>query len=120
MAKEIGTQKLAYQLVPTDWVNRETATWFREENIAPYTKHNTDGASIYKQIGKDGQYIMYETYTKNSSLNERVKLKGFLELCAPLSEECTTLLCLTSWASWSVNSVTDFPIQKCMVHRIIT
>jgi len=52
MAKEIGTRKLAYQLVPTNWVTRETAAWFLEENIAPYAKLNTDGASIYKQIGK--------------------------------------------------------------------
>jgi len=51
MAKEIGTRKLAYQLVPTGWVTRETAAWFLEENIAPYARLNTDGASIYKQIG---------------------------------------------------------------------
>src|SRR3989338_969776 len=52
MAKEIGSRKLAYQLVPIDWVNRETAAWFLEENIGPYSRINTDGASIYKEIGK--------------------------------------------------------------------
>lgn len=52
MAKEVGTRKLAYQLVPTSWVNRETAAWFLEENVYPYAKLNTDGASIYKGIGK--------------------------------------------------------------------
>ncbi|PIY72332.1 hypothetical protein COY87_01540, partial [Candidatus Roizmanbacteria bacterium CG_4_10_14_0_8_um_filter_33_9] len=52
MAKEVGTRKLAYQLVPTSWVNRETAAWFLEENITPYAKLNTDGSSIYKEIGK--------------------------------------------------------------------
>jgi len=51
MAKEVGTRNLAYQLVPTNWVNRETAAWFLEENIYPYAKLNTDGASIYKEIG---------------------------------------------------------------------
>ena len=52
MAKEVGTRKLAYQLVPTNWVNRETAAWFLEENVTPYARLNTDGASIYKGIGK--------------------------------------------------------------------
>jgi len=52
MAKEIGTRKLVYQLVPKDWVTREAAAWFLEENIAPYAKLNTDGAAIYKEIDK--------------------------------------------------------------------
>ena len=52
MAKEVGTRKLAYQLVPSDWVTREVAAWFLEENIYPYARLNTDGAAIYKQINK--------------------------------------------------------------------
>lgn len=46
LAKEVGTRKLAYQLVPKDWVTREAARWFLEENIAPYAKLNTDGSAI--------------------------------------------------------------------------
>lgn len=59
MAKEIGTRKLAYQLVPTNWVTREAAAWFLEENVAPYAKLNTDGAAIYKTI--DHWWPVYHT-----------------------------------------------------------
>lgn len=52
MAKEVGTRKLAYQLVPTDWVTREVAAWFLEEHVAPHARLHTDGAGIYKEIGK--------------------------------------------------------------------
>lgn len=52
MAKEVGTRKLVYQLVPTDWVNRETMVWFLEENVRPYATLNKDGSSIYKEINK--------------------------------------------------------------------
>jgi len=50
MAKQVGTRKLAYQVVPTGWVTREVATWFLEERVKPYTRLHTDGAGIYRGI----------------------------------------------------------------------
>ena len=50
-------KKLEHVNLLTSWFPRIGLTekqpvWFLEENIAPYAKLNTDGASIYKQIGK--------------------------------------------------------------------
>jgi transposase-like protein len=50
LAKEVGTRKLAFQVVPTPNVVREHASWFLESFIAPKTRLHTDGASIYKEI----------------------------------------------------------------------
>jgi len=57
MAKEVGTRKLAHQIVPEGWVTREVATWFLEENVRPYSRLHTDGAGIYKGI--EGWFPVY-------------------------------------------------------------
>ncbi len=60
MGKQVGSRKLAYQV--TTHVNpaRENAWWFLKNNVAPHTRLNTDGASIYKQI--DQWWPVYHTY----------------------------------------------------------
>lgn len=59
LAKEIGSRKLAYQIIPTTNVVREHASWFLESFVAPKSRLFTDGASIYKEI--DQWFPVYHT-----------------------------------------------------------
>jgi transposase-like protein len=50
MAKQIGSKKLAYQMVLKNSVNKTETTQFLYQNIAPKTRLQTDGGGVYKQI----------------------------------------------------------------------
>ncbi len=50
MAKQIGGKKIAHQIIFKNSVNKTEATNFLFQNIAPKTRLQTDGGSIYKQI----------------------------------------------------------------------
>ena len=50
LGKQVGSRKLAYQLLPHTNVCREHAWWFVQTYIRPQTQLNTDGASIYNKI----------------------------------------------------------------------
>lgn len=50
MGKQVGSRKLRYQILPHTNPTRENAWWFLKNHVAPNSRLNTDGASIYKQI----------------------------------------------------------------------
>lgn len=50
MAKQVGSNKLAHQIIFKNSVNKTEAAKFLFEWIAPKTRLQTDGGSIYKQI----------------------------------------------------------------------
>lgn len=50
MGKQIGTRKLAFEVIPQPCVAREHAWFFLQSNIKPDSQINTDGSSIYKNI----------------------------------------------------------------------
>ena len=50
MGKQIGTRKLAFEIIPKPSVAREHAWFFMQSNIKPESQVNTDGSSIYKNI----------------------------------------------------------------------
>jgi transposase-like protein len=50
MAKEVGTRKLAYVVLPHTSPVREHAAWFLESYVVPHSQLHTDGAAIYKEI----------------------------------------------------------------------
>lgn len=50
LGKQIGTRKLAYQFVPGKDVNRTHAMRFLVASVAPESRLQTDGASIYQAI----------------------------------------------------------------------
>ena len=50
MAKQVGTKKLAHQIILKNSVNKTETARFLFQNIAPKTKLQTDGGSMYKQI----------------------------------------------------------------------
>ena len=52
LGKQVGSRKLAYKIIPHANPCREHAWYFLQECIAPQTTLNTDGAAIYKEIGK--------------------------------------------------------------------
>ena len=52
LAKQIGSKKLAYQIIFKNSVNRTEATQFLFQNIQPNSKLHTDGSSIYRNINK--------------------------------------------------------------------
>ena len=52
MAKQKGTRKLAYEVIPGGSVNRGHATSFLFQKVKPGSKLWTDGGLIYKGIGK--------------------------------------------------------------------
>jgi ribosomal protein S27AE len=52
MAKEKGTRKLAYQVIPGGAVNRGHAANFLFQKVKPNSKLWTDGAAIYKGINR--------------------------------------------------------------------
>lgn len=50
MGKQIGSRKLAYQIVPHTNPAREHAWWFLKNNVEPNSRLHTDGSAIYKEI----------------------------------------------------------------------
>lgn len=52
MAKQKGTRKLAYEVIPGTAVQRHHATYFLFRKVKPGSRLWTDGAAIYKGIGK--------------------------------------------------------------------
>ncbi|MCL5411642.1 MAG: transposase [Patescibacteria group bacterium] len=50
MGKEIGSKKLAYEILPHAQPSREHAWFFLQTYVKPKTTLNTDGSSIYKGI----------------------------------------------------------------------
>jgi len=50
LAKQIGTKKLAHQIIFKNSVNKTEATRFIFQNIEPHTKLQTDGSGIYSSI----------------------------------------------------------------------
>ncbi|MBU1036711.1 transposase [Patescibacteria group bacterium] len=52
MAKEIGSKKLAHQIVYKNSVNKSEASQFLFQYIQPKSKLQTDGSSIYKKINQ--------------------------------------------------------------------
>lgn len=52
LGKQVGSRKLAYQILSHTNPNREHAWKFLHEYIAPDTVLNTDGAAIYKEINQ--------------------------------------------------------------------
>ena len=50
LGKQIGTRKLAYQVIPNPNPVREQAWWFLEQYVKPESRLHTDGAAIYKEI----------------------------------------------------------------------
>jgi transposase-like protein len=50
LGKQIGSRKLAYEVLNTTNIQRHHATHFLKQHVAPETQLNTDGASIYKEI----------------------------------------------------------------------
>jgi hypothetical protein len=50
LGKEIGSRKLAWEVLGTTHVQRHHATNFLQHHVAPHTQLNTDGGSIYHQI----------------------------------------------------------------------
>ena len=51
-AKQRGTRRVVARIIPASSVDRRDILPFIREHIAPYSKFCTDGASIYKGIGK--------------------------------------------------------------------
>jgi transposase-like protein len=52
MAKQVGTRKLAYSVIPQSSVQRHHATNFLFQKVKPGSKLWTDGAMIYKDISQ--------------------------------------------------------------------
>ena len=52
MAKQIGSKKIAHQIIFKNSVNKSEASQFLFQWIQPKSKLQTDGASIYKNINK--------------------------------------------------------------------
>lgn len=52
MAKQVGSKKIAHQVINKNSVDRSEATRFLYQYIQPNTKLNTDGAGIYRSINK--------------------------------------------------------------------
>ena len=52
LGKQVGSRKLAYQILSHTNPNREHAWKFLHEYVAPDTVLNTDGAAIYKEINQ--------------------------------------------------------------------
>jgi len=50
LGKQVGSRKLAWQVLNTTNVQRQHATGFLQQYVAPDTQLNTDGAKIYRQI----------------------------------------------------------------------
>lgn len=50
LAKQVGSKKLAHQIIFKNSVNKTEAAQFLFQNIKPNTRLQTDGGSIYKQI----------------------------------------------------------------------
>ena len=50
MGKQIGTRKLAFEVIPQPAVAREHAWFFLQSNVKPNSQVNTDGSAIYKNI----------------------------------------------------------------------
>lgn len=50
LAKEVGTKKLAYEVLTTTDIQRHHALYFLKEHIKPGSNLNTDGAGIYRGI----------------------------------------------------------------------
>lgn len=50
MGKQIGTRKLAFEVIPQPHVAREHAWFFLQSNVMPDSQVNTDGSAIYKNI----------------------------------------------------------------------
>ena len=52
MAKQIGSKKLAHQIIFKNSVNREEAANFLFQFVQPNSRLQTDGAGIYRSINK--------------------------------------------------------------------
>ena len=52
MAKQIGSKKLAHQIIFKNSVNREEADSFLFQFVQPNSRLQTDGAGIYRSINK--------------------------------------------------------------------
>lgn len=52
LGKQVGSRKLAYQIIPTTNPAREHAWWFLQTYTKPNIELHTDGASIYREIDK--------------------------------------------------------------------
>ena len=50
MCKQIGTRKLAFEVIPQPSVAREHAWFFLQSKVKPDSLVNTDGSAIYKNI----------------------------------------------------------------------
>jgi transposase-like protein len=50
LAKQVGTKKLAHQIIFKNSVNKTEASRFIFQNIQPHTRLQTDGSGIYKGI----------------------------------------------------------------------
>jgi len=52
LGKEVGSRKLAWEVIPCTNVAREHAWSFLQSYVKPETQLNTDGAAIYKEIAQ--------------------------------------------------------------------
>ncbi len=50
LAKQVGTKKLAHQMILKNSVNKTETTQFIFQTIAPKTRLQTDGAGVYKKV----------------------------------------------------------------------
>jgi transposase-like protein len=52
LGKQKGTRKLAYDIIPTDSVNRTDALNFLRAYVRPQSRLNTDGSAIYEDVDR--------------------------------------------------------------------
>jgi transposase-like protein len=52
MAKQVGSNRVAFRVVPKATVNKHDAAHFIFQNVEPRSRLQTDGSSIYKRIEK--------------------------------------------------------------------
>lgn len=76
MAKEIGEKKLAWQLLPHAQPTREHAAWFLQTYIAPQSRLNTDGGSIYKAIDQWWPVYHYRDIHKKFEFSNTAEIEG--------------------------------------------
>lgn len=76
MGKEIGSRKLAFQVLPHTKPTREHAYYFLQSYVKPQTQLNTDGASIYKEIDQWWPVYHYQDIHKKWEFSKTSEIEG--------------------------------------------
>ena len=118
-AKQVGTRKLAWELIYQSHPQRQHATSFRLRRCSLELGSGRMAAVFTRTFQITGQLSIPEIFTNSSSSSILQRLRVFGVTCVPLSDACITTPARISFPTTFANFASDFQIPNCSIRRLL-